>query len=135
MTNDDPTRRDLALFGALLPVFSLVFGIGLGHRVGSVAVERAVWIVGGALSVAYLAWPRARRPVFVGFSRATRPIGVVVSTVLLLVVHLAVITPIGLLLRLFRRDPLERRSDPSAPTYWVGRDADRSEPKRYLRQF
>jgi hypothetical protein len=58
----------------------------------------------------------------------------VVSHVVLLLVFAVVVTPVALLLRLLGRDPLERRPDPRAATYWVDRKTE-PDPRRYFRQF
>jgi hypothetical protein len=45
-----------------------------------------------------------------------------------------VFTPIGLFFRLIGRDPLHRRFQPEADTYWVGR-RPATDVRRYFRQF
>jgi len=53
---------------------------------------------------------------------------------LLAIVLYLVFTPVGLLLRLLGRDPLERGFDRAAPSYWTARRrADTMD--RYFRQF
>lgn len=131
---NEPTPRDLRLFGALLPAFFLLVGLGAGHRLNSSTATRVVWAAGAVVTVAYAAVPSLRRPTFVGWSRATHPVAVMVSHVLLTVVFVVLVTPIGVLLRLFGRDPLDRRADPSTPSYWQPRTGI-PEPKRYLQQF
>jgi hypothetical protein len=65
---------------------------------------------------------------------ATLPIGLVVSFVMLGLFYFLLITPLGLVFRLLGRDPLHRRFDPKAETYWVEHQpADR--PERYFQQF
>lgn len=132
--NAAPSPRELRTFGLLLPVFAAAAGSLLAHRTGSVAAGGVVWAGGAALAVAYLALPGLRRPVFVGASYAAAPIGWVVSHLLLLVIFWGVITPIGVLVRLFGDDPLERRMDKTADTYWARRD-DVAAPRRYFQQF
>ena len=64
----------------------------------------------------------------------TFPIGFVLSYVILGVLFFGIITPAGLLLRLAGKDPLERRWEPDASTYWV----DSREPRAksaYFKQF
>ena len=78
--------------------------------------------------------PAANRPLYVALVLITYPIGVVLSHVLLAVVFFGVITPVGLFFRLVGRDPLRRRFDPQAESYWVPyRPPDSME--RYFRQF
>jgi hypothetical protein len=132
--NKDPTAKELRTFGLLLPVFFALFGLVVGHRTGSGGAQRAVWGAGAALSGAYLAVVPVRRAVFLGWSYVTYPIGWVVSHLILGFVYFVVITPIGLLVRLFAQDPMQRRRDPSASTYWVRREAERG-VRRYFRQF
>ena len=47
-----------------------------------------------------------------------------VSVAVLAIIYLVVITPMGLIRRLSRKDALQRAFDRAAPTYWT----DRSEP-------
>ena len=46
----------------------------------------------------------------------------------------AVLTPVGWCLRIVGYDPMNRKFDPSAETYWIERPK-RVEPSRYFRQF
>ena len=130
----DPTRRDLAVFGLVLPVAVALAGLVVARRTGSDLPPRLVWGAGGAVAAAYLAVPRLRRPIFVGASRAAYPIGWAVSHLVLLAVFVAVITPIALLVRLIGDDPMARRPDPSAASYWTPR-ARRGDVQRYFQQF
>jgi hypothetical protein len=74
------------------------------------------------------------KPVFLGLALATWPIGWLVSHLALVFVYYLVITPIGMALRLASRDPLRRRFDRAAKTYWEPYDPNQG-PERYLRQF
>ena len=129
-----PTAKDLKTFGLLLPAFVVLVGFVVRHRTGSSAAAGTLWAVGAALSALYWAAPAVRRPIFVGWTAATYPIGWVVSHAVLAVVYFGVVTPIALLLRLAGRDPLDRRIDPSAASYWVPRD-DQRPAGRYFRQY
>jgi hypothetical protein len=46
-----------------------------------------------------------------------------------------VLTPVGLLLRLLGKDPLHRKPDRSAASYWVKRAPEKIDPERYERLF
>jgi hypothetical protein len=65
---------------------------------------------------------------------AVYPIGLVIAHVLLGVVYFGWITPVGLLMRLFGRDPMHRRLDRSAASYWVRR-RPASSASQYFRQY
>ena len=132
--NTHPSRRDLLWFGLLLPVFFGIVGALVWQRTGALAAGTAVWTVGGTVSTLFAFWPASRRRIYVGWMYVVYPIGWTVSHLLLGVVYFVVITPIGLALRLLRRDPLERSFDHGATTYWV-RHNPAGRIERYLRQF
>jgi Saxitoxin biosynthesis operon protein SxtJ len=129
----EPGRRDLVVFGLALPVAVALAGLLVGRHVGPTA-RVGVWAGGAAVVLLYAAVPAVRRPVFVGISRLTAPIGWAVSHLVLVLVFAVVVTPVALLLRLLGRDPLSRRPDPRVSTYWVERRID-PDPRRYFRQF
>jgi Saxitoxin biosynthesis operon protein SxtJ len=132
--NRNPSPTDLRTFGRLLIPFVALFGAVVGWRAGSSGPAAAVWVVGGAVALVYLAAPAARRPVFLGWTYATYPIGWAISQVVLGIVYFGVLTPIGLILRRLGRDPLERGFDGTAPSYWVEREPE-VPVARYFRQF
>ena len=132
--NTNPSRRDLRWFGLLLPVFFAIVGLLVWRRTGSLTSGTILWAGGGLVSALFALWPASRRRIYVGWMYAVYPIGWTVSHLLLGMVYFAIITPIGLTLRLLRRDPLDRGFDREAPTYWAPHDpAQRI--ARYLRQF
>ena len=61
-------------------------------------------------------------------------IGWILSSVVLAVLYYLVLTPIGVLLRLTGYDPMKRRFDRTAKTYWLPRNSD-TETERYFKQF
>ena len=129
-----PSMRQLRRFGLLLAAFVALAG-GLVHwRLGAPEAARAVWAAGAALTAVYAAVRPWRRFVWLGLSYAALPIGWTVSHLALAATYFLVLTPIGLLLRPFRRDPLDRAPDPSAASYWAARRPVR-DVRRYFRQF
>jgi carbamoyltransferase len=118
--NRNPSPRDLRWFGLLFAAFCGVLGV-LAWR-GSGSPPRAavaLWIAGVAIAVLYYALPHVRRPMYLAWVYASYPIGFTVSYAVLAFVYFAVFTPTGLVLRLAGRDPLARRLDPAAKSYWV----------------
>ncbi len=132
--NGDPTDKDLRVFGLLLPAFAAVFGHLVQRRTGLTMAGWTVWATGAVLSLVYFVVPRVRRLVFVGWSYVTFPLGWFLSHAVMAAVYFLVVTPIALLVRLVGHDPLQRRWDPSAPSYWVRRGPE-GDVRRYFRQF
>ena len=133
--NKDPTRRQLNQFGFIWLGFLVLFGVIAHFKFASPQLARWLWIA--AVVVPIVGWlvPAFMRLVFLGMSYLAWPIGFVVSHVVLAVVYYLVLTPIGLLTRLFGYDSMKRKFDPEAESYWVERPAEGVDSKRYFRQF
>ena len=81
-----------------------------------------------------LVFPKANLPIYLGLTIAAFPIGFVLSYVIMGTLFYVVIAPIGLLMRLFGHDPMDRRFRPDAKSYWV--DARPQRPRdSYFKQF
>jgi hypothetical protein len=114
----DPTPRELRQFACLLlPLFCAGAG-ALAWTHGGERLATSLWGVGAVVGAAGAVRPRLVRPVFLGLLYAAAPIGWVVSHLVMVFIYYAVLTPIGLLLRLFGSSPIPRGFDESAPTYW-----------------
>jgi ABC-type uncharacterized transport system permease subunit len=129
----NPRPDKLRTFGLLLPVFFGGLGAIVRWRWDLPVVATAIWVAGAGLTVLYFAMPPVRRPIYVGWMYAVLPIGVVVSYLVLAVVYFLILTPIGLVRRMFG-DPLQRRFDRQATTYWT-RVRSRTDKRDYFRQF
>jgi len=130
----NPTARDLKWFGVILLAFFGVVGVLVWRATGSLAWPRLIWGAAAMLSLAYYLVKPLRRPVYVGWSYVTYPIGWIVSHVLLAAVFFILFTAVALLMRLFGYDPLSRTFDRSATTYWVRRE-DQRDVSSYFRQY
>ena len=130
----DFTRRELLWFGPLFALFVGIVGSILIYRFGAHTAAYVLWAVAAGLMVVYYLVPAIRRPVYLGWLYAVMPIGWVISHLLLAAIYYLLITPIGLLMRLVGYDPMKRRLDPSADTYWIKREPIQ-EMKRYFQQY
>ena len=124
--------RSLAVgFPVIAGIFQLLqlfAGHGWKPGLGWLAVGGAGF--GGAL----LLRPRIARPFYVAWYFLACCIGIVMTNLLLAAFFYLVITPTGLLMRALGRDPMRRRLDREATTYW--NDTDKvTDPRRYYRQY
>jgi hypothetical protein len=110
----------------------LIFAFGLGAARGPVA--GAFGALAGISALFSLVYPKANLPIYLGITVLTYPIGFVLSYVLMGTLFYLIIMPIGLLLRLFGTDPMERRILPEAETYWVDAAPSRGSAS-YFKQF
>jgi len=132
--NRHPTAKELRWFGVLLAGFVVLAGAFVRWRLGEPAAAGAIWVGGAVATVGYAVVPPLRRWIYLGWLHAAFPIGWTVSHLLLAATYYLVLTPIGLLARWMRSDPLERMLDRSASTYWAERRPVR-DVRRYFRQF
>jgi len=124
--------KELRLFaGLVLPAFSAALAWMVHGRFPAAVVPLVA--IGVVLGIAGLVRPAIAAAVYRGLTLALFPIGWVVSHVLLAVVYYLLLTPIGLVLRASGRDPLHRKIQPEAPSYWIERDGPRA-PDTYFRQ-
>ena len=138
-----PTSRELRQFGcialagfALLGGWVLWRGTLFGFHLGAAAptVSYVFWGLAVLTALFSILVPKANRPLYVALVLITWPIGLVVSHVIVAIVFFGVITPIGLLFRVLGRDPLHRRFEPQARSYWVPHNPP-DDVERYFRQF
>lgn len=92
------------------------------------------WIAGGVMTASALLFLPVARFLYAGWMEAAIPLGWTFSHAFLAIAYYLVLTPIGLLLRLFGHDAMHRQIDPAARSYWIKRDPA-PESSRYLRQF
>ena len=78
--------------------------------------------------------PRWLAPIFGAWMTLTYPIAWLISNALLAIVFYGVLTPVGLLFRLLRRDALDRSSSHDQDSYWRAK-CMRDDPVSYLRQY
>jgi Saxitoxin biosynthesis operon protein SxtJ len=127
----------IALFGfGLLALLAwngwLVFAhLGEGTRATVATVLASLAGVSAFFSLVY---PKANLPIYLGLTILAFPIGFVLSYVIMATLFYLVIAPIGLVMRLFGSDPMDRRLLPNAKTYWI--DARPERPRdSYFKQF
>ncbi|MXZ24435.1 MAG: hypothetical protein F4Y80_06115 [Caldilineaceae bacterium SB0665_bin_21] len=130
----NPSSRQLHWFGFLLGAFCALAGGMVRWRLDAPGTAAVIWAIGGVLSVLYWIVPAWRRSIYLGWLYAVFPVGWAVSHCLLVIVYFLVITPMGLVKRLVKGDPLGRTPDPSALSYWTPRET-KPQAQRYFRQY
>jgi hypothetical protein len=120
--------------------FGLTFCIALAV-LGALAWWRqsaaAPWLAAG--SVLFLVVTLVRADVLLPLNRLWMRFGLllslVVSPIVLGALFFVVFTPVGLLMRAIRRDPMRRKWEPSARSYWIPREPPGPSPESLRDQF
>ena len=132
--NTNPPLAQLKSFGRLwTPLFAIIIGLNVafnGH------FEAAVTIQIIAAVICFVAWccPKMLKFPFVAAMIVTYPIGIVAGWVLLRAIYYGCLCPIGLMLKVFRKDLLQQRWDLNSASYWTDR-RDVVGSHQYFRQF
>jgi surface polysaccharide O-acyltransferase-like enzyme len=128
-----PSRLERRIFGMLFAIFFGLLGAMVLLKSGSTRVPVVLWAFGLAVGVAYSAVPALRWPIYSGWTRATYPLGWMVSHAAMALIFFGVLTPCGLLLRVLGRDPMQRSLRRGAASYWAKLEPPSSR-SRYFRQ-
>ena len=132
--HQNPSRGQLLVFAAgWLVCFAVLSGMALS-RTGSVLASGVLGSVAVLVPAVGLFVPGLLRVVYLASMWTTFPIGWLVSHLILAIVFYVVMTPIGLLMRLVGYDPMNRRFDPDAETYWSPQEST-DDTDRCFRQF
>ena len=87
------------------------------------------------LGLGFLLLPYQLKPVFIGWLKIAHFIGRVITTLILTLAYYLVITPSGLIKRLFGGRPLPVKPDRNASTYWVTRTEPVQPIDRFLKRY
>jgi ABC-type uncharacterized transport system permease subunit len=133
--NKNPSPSQLRRFAYIwFPLFLIFVASAVFRKTQSWA---AVEVMGTAAAVAIILGcvrPALTKWIFIGMMYATYPIGWVVSHIVMALIYFLVFTPMGLVMRAFGRDPLNRSFDREVKSYWLLRSGARPATS-YLRQF
>ena len=127
----------LTVGGILLATALVRVGLGWWSS-GAVALGWVEYVLGGVGAVLFvlgLAAPAILAPLNRGWTRLGLLLFKVVNPIVLGLIFLLTIVPIGLLMRVFGKDPLRLRFDPEAESYWISRDPPGPAPDSMPQQF
>jgi hypothetical protein len=128
-----PGRGELRRFGWLMGAVLALLG-GWGWYRGDAGA--AVWMgaLAGLFAVAGGLGPRTLRPVYIPWIYLGRILGWINTRLLLGLIFFTLFALTGGIMRLCRRDPLDRKLEPGRDSYWSARDQGFS-PDQYRKQF
>lgn len=129
----NPSQKDLRQFAWLWLAFFALIG-GLAFWRGAHSTAAWIWALTLPVGLIGAAHPSFVRPIYTTWMYLAFPIGWTVSHGLILLIYYCVVTPIGLMLRASGYDPMMRKLNPAATTYWVRRSPP-ADVKRYFRQY
>lgn len=132
----DASPGALRRFGWVVGGVFALLGAALAWRAGGVSPATGALLgVGLALVLAGTVAPRALAGPFRAWMTLAMAMGFVMTRVILTLAFGLVFVPVSLVFRFLGRDPLHRRPDPRADTYWVTRTEGPSAKERLERMW
>jgi hypothetical protein len=127
------SKSELRKFGLTVGTAFAVFGAISWWR-GHELPPRILWTLAGLLIVPGILAPSILGPVQRGWMAFAMVLGHINTRIILTVLYYLVMTPVGLVMRLFR-DPLDRSLKDTRDSQWIRREQQPVDVARYERQF
>ena len=130
----NPPRRQLRQFAVMFLVFAAGLGTIFYFKGKPLIVSEVLWNLSWVVGIAGLVFPPLVRPVYVVMMAVALPIGLVVSTALMVLIFYGILTPLGVTMRWAGYDPMGVRRKDGRESFWIERPRD-AEVRRYFRQY
>jgi hypothetical protein len=129
----NPDKKNLKNFGiTMCVVFLVITGlIIVKHRHSAVPTA----VISGTFLFLALIQPLLLKPVYIPWMKLVFVLGWINTRLILSIIFYLVFTPIGLTLKLFGVDLLDRKIDKNRQSYWQKREKKEFNPLDYERQF
>ena len=125
--------KTLRRFGLVMAVPLIVIAALLYWKNNGAAVG---WAGAAVLSALLgLALPRILRPVYILWMTFAYYLSIVMTFVILTLFFFLIMTPAGLIMRLFGKDPMERRFPGNRESYWVSSETYENSIERYSKPY
>ncbi len=126
-------KKEFRKFGITIGVFLILVGLVLFLRRSDYAMT--VGIIGIAFCAFGLILPVLLRPFYIIWMSFASVLGFIMTRVILSLVFYLIFTPVGLVLRLLRKDLLNRKIEPDKQSYWELRPDKEYDPKSSEKQY
>lgn len=127
------TKQELKKFGLTMGLAFLV--LGLIFFLQKKQVWLGLWPISFVFLMASLVIPVWLRPVYSFWMKFASILGWVNTRILLSLFFYFVLTPVGLIMKLFGKNPLDRCLQKERASYWFKRESTDFNPASYERQF
>jgi len=117
-------------------LFTVIFGVvALWPTMSGGTIRWWSFGIAGVLLILTVAWPMGLKPLATFWFGLGDLLHHIVNPVIMGVLFFAVVTPFGLVMRLFRGDPLRLKKEPDTSSYWIDRKPPGPEPQSLYDQF
>jgi hypothetical protein len=134
MKASQPTRKQVRTFSlGLIVILAIIAGLQI--YLGRLWVGVGLFGASAAVLIVLLSSPTMLTPLYKGMLVVSKAIGLVMTPVVLGLVFYVVFAPVGILLKLGRKDILDRKFNINSDSYWKARETAPDDLSRYERQY
>lgn len=130
----NPSSKTLRTFAIGLCTLAIAYGAWLAWGQRLVGLRAWLCLMAGGLGLIGVVAPQALKRFYTTWMVLVFPIGWVVFQASLAILYFGVFTPIGWVMRLWGRDPLQLQPDPDATSYWIPHRIS-DDPQKHFRQY
>ena len=132
---DNPTKKNLLVFGYGLALICLVIGLRKGMLYQFPAWTIFLLILAGILAFLTLIKVELLIPLYDNWMKVARVIGHVFSSLVLIALFYCFFGIIGSVLKLMGKDLLDQKIEPHKNSYWAPREKKGFDKGSYTKQF
>lgn len=133
MKKTEPTTETLKSFGVLMSfVFTLILGVSVWRRGEILTGHLILTALSSYFLLSAILIPRTLAPVEKLWMQFAERLSVVMTFVIMTITFIFMVTPIGLLLRLFGKDVLQLKIERDRKSYWEPMDPAGSGARYFL---
>jgi ribose/xylose/arabinose/galactoside ABC-type transport system permease subunit len=125
--------KEIHKFAVTMFISTVIFGALLLWRKGQVGF--IFWEIGVVILITGFVLPSLLSPIYRAWMKLALLLGVVSSHIVLAIMYYFVFTPIGLFIRAIGRDPLQKRININAKSYWIKRERKSIVKDQYEKMF
>ena len=131
----DTSSKEIRKFGLVIAIALGVIGSFVYVKFGNFDVVGWLWGIGLLFLILGFILPSVLRPVYRIWMLLAYFIGGIVSRVILTLLFYVVLTPTGLVLRLFGKDVLDQRFEKDRESYWIKKDLTDHTKDQYRKMY
>ena len=131
----DTSSKEIRKFALVIAIALGVIGSFIYVKSGNFDVVGWLWGIGLLFLILGFILPTVLRPVYRIWMLLAYFIGGIVSRVILTVLFYVVLTPTGLVLRLFGKDVLDQRFEKDRESYWIKKDLTDHTKDQYRKMY
>ncbi len=115
--------------GIALLVITFLFFLKRKHIIWPIPITSALFFILASFQ------PILLKPIYIFWMRLAFVLGWINTRLILFIIYYLIFTPIGLALRIFKIDLLDRKIDRNKKSYWLQKPHKEFNPLDYERQF